>query len=276
MAKALGVKPPEAVAALNKADLHLPLSDADLKEIRSHLSHPVRKTRDPFHNAFYHAYFESLRRSEEHSNKTSAIRLEVFGQEEAPFATMKKAEAWIAQEVDQQGPVQDIDYLGNLSAWELFRQGKRTIWNSLLRWEGDDGEEHGSWVARDGVLDRLRIGSEELAEKIGCSPHRATNHILTGEVPIVRLIDMRPIFEGRNLAGFSIKVNFPWVPTELVADHYAAYKKGRPSPKAAQVRAFLQPLHELSWPERWQLWNRLNPDQQYSSWQALQAASRRG
>jgi len=281
MAKALGVKPQEAVAAMKKADLHLPLSDADLKEIGPHLGRPVRKPRDPFRNAFYHAYLESLRRSIEHQEDTFATRWELFHQMKAPFANMKEAEAWIAQETERQGPVEDIDYLGKLSPYELWRDGKRPPWSSALDWRGDDGQERAVWVIKGGVLDLLREGSEKLAEKIGCAVHRATNHILADEVPLVPLIDMRPIFEGRNhnLTGFSIRVNYPWVPAELVADHYAAYKKvwtkGRPSPRAADVAVFLLWHSKLTWPEKWREWNRLNPDRRYSSWQALQAAGRR-
>jgi len=288
MAKALGVDLEEAVTAMTKANLHLPLDHADLKEMCPYLGRAARRTRDPFRNAFLHAYLESHRRSIEHLEDTAVIRWQIFGQVKAPFANMEEAKAWIAQEEQRQGSVEDIDYSGKLSAYELFSQGKRTLWSSLLQWQGDDGMDHSCHVAKGGVLDRLRVTSEELAAKIGCPVPRATTHILTGEVPLVPLIEPRPTWRGTNLAGFNIQVNYPWVPVELVKVYYAEFKKiwtgpssylkakRHPSPKAAEVKAFLQTRGGLTWPQKCREWNRLNPDRKYSSWQALQAASRRG
>jgi|GEM_PF-4399698 len=334
LAKALGIEEAEAVAALKDADLHLPLSDADLKELRPCLGRAARRTRDPFRNAFLHAYQESLRRSLEHTHTVAVLRQAVFGKlkppvpleklpewvrsnkpgtrpapagrklgrgaiawtEELlklgyrpPFANMQEGTNWIEEEKKRQGPPPGPVEKPR-TAYEAFVAKQSGRWTEWLVWRDDEHETASCPVAPDSPLDRLRRASWVLASEIGCGVPDATRHILTGAVPFVPLLETHSTSDHGGYQ-ITIRVNFPWVPAELVTKRYEEWRRWayeqdrryakrpkirlRPAPKLAKVKTFVEITPGMTWPQRLARWNEWHPDEPYSSWQALQAAYRR-
>jgi hypothetical protein len=335
IAKALGINEAEAAAALNEADLHPPLSVADLKELAHDLGRAARRTRDPFRNAFLHAYQESLRRSLEHTDTVAVLRQAVFGKLKPPvpleklpewvrpkkepvarpapvdqewrpeverwvhellelgyrppFANMQEGTNWIEEEKKRQGPppgpVEEPR-----TAYEAFVARESGRWTEWLVWGDDQHETASCPVAPDSPLDRLRRASWVLASEIGCRVPDATRHILTGAVPVVPLLETHSTYEKGGYQ-ITIRVNFPWVPAELVTKQYEESRRWayeldrryakrpkirlRPAPKLARVKTFVETTPRMTWPQRLAQWNEENPDEPYSSWQTLQAAYRR-
>lgn len=97
-----------------------------------------------------------------------------------------------------------------------LRYGLKYGWEELA----DDPR---GWVptAEGGVLDRLRQLSEGLARLYGWDEASATNFVLTGEIPVVRSIEIRGSRASgyRTLARISLTVDPALSPRE-VADHY--------------------------------------------------------
>ena len=134
-------------------------------------------------------------------------------------------------------------------------------------------------VNRDSALDSLRILSDSLSKSYGWQPAQATVFVVTDTVAYIdpiRAIGPSEQIRNRIDMGWTRRITLDIDPTLTPDEVAAAYQRVRKanglsrlrqmSPKHLQLASFTGADHpEISWQERFDLWNRLHPAWKYSA-----------
>ena len=267
-----------------------PYDESDVREVLGYLrpekelSEPptLRKTKkgEPesrisrtLHKVFEHARAESKQRTLKEAHYVASVRKQLFGNESPPCQDLDAMRQWIRRQVEIDGPA-TVHREGSitLSNGQVIPKSR---WVDTLDWPGEDNWVECVPVAEDKTLDKLRQAAKSLAGRIGCEPAAAVAHVLTGKIPLITPISYSLTF-GMRGPSVTLKVNYSWVPAEIVRSTYIDAlkdardqwkiirgKRARSSPIAAKARIFLAEHKDENWWEVLKLWNQQNPQHRY-------------
>ncbi len=154
-----------------------------------------------------------------------------------------------------------------------------TLGVCMVEWINKDGWTEAIPVKAGGVLDRLRVLSEQLAREFHWREAQATTFVLTGKTPLVPSLRVEYYRGSYSLptilyqhARITLDVD-PEVPPSQVAKFYAEARRkvrsgqrNKPlSEKVAALVEFVLEHGEGAWREKVEAWNRLYPKWAYRS-----------
>ncbi len=187
----------------------------------------------------------------------------------ATFRSLMQAETSPIRRIGREAPI--LDY------FEVVAPGEATM--KPVR--ADDGS----------VLGNLREAADGLAKATRWSQVASVHHILTGGVmsaPVYARAHNRWGRESFGGPAITIEILDPFgVSAEEVAKAYIQAResifrptdmprrRSRASAKHERVAALVEETSELTWEERWTLWNDRYPDQRFSTPEALRQVHRR-
>ncbi len=268
-----------------------PYDERDLKEVlgdlrqEKELSEPttLRKTKkgEPesriyraLRKVFEQARAESKQRTLEEAHYVASVRKQLFGSESPPCQGLDAMRQWIRRQVEIDGPI-TVHTEGSIT----LSNGQvipKSSWVDTLDWPGEDNWVERVTVAEGKTLDKLRQAAKSLAHRIGCEPAAAAAHVLTGKIPFITPISYT-LTLGMRSPSVTLKVNYSWVPAEIVRSTYIdalkdardrlkiiKEKRARSSPIAAKARIFLAEHKGENMGDVLKLWNQQNPQHQYT------------
>jgi len=230
-----------------------------------------------FRKVSHQALAESEKRTHHCRDLVASLRKKLFSSGDAPFSSAAEMCRWIRETFEVQGAGTVYSYFAASPTGER-RQGGRFRGLNFT----EDGWAATLPVAEGGTLDQLRVASETVAREIyetvrpdAMQKAHATSHILTGGLPLIA-----PFCWSVDLLhpqkGLSIRKNFDWIPSSLVAhiDRKAKQiltenwgvnfrKRARPGPISAVAKSFLE---RSEGENRWEIlkeWNRQFTENQY-------------
>ena len=147
---------------------------------------------------------------------------------------------------------------------------------------------------RDSTLGRLRVAADQISQRLDWNQHAAVHHLFTCLIPDYPLIRTKSTFKppgkDQKLASkITLEIRDPESVTEQeVAIAYrrvrennaglpwgSTKKRSRLSPKTALAAALVQETPNLSWDERFELWNQRYPNDRYRTVGAMKQADQR-
>jgi len=288
----IGHSIPNGIWEKVQPDWYEPYDETDLKEILEQLKpgkiliepqpsqkfrkgHSESRTSKALHKVFEHAKAESKNRTLEEAHYVASVRKQLFGSESPPCQDLDEMRQWIRRQAEIDGPatVHTEERSVTLSDGQII---PASSWVDTLDWPGEDNWIECVPVAEDKTLGKLRQAAKSLAGRIDCEPAAAVAHVLTGKIPLVTPIRYT-LNMGTRGPSITLKVNYSWVPAEIVRSTYIdalkdarerwkiiKEKRARSSPITAKIITFLAEHKDENWWDVWKLWNQQNPQHKYS------------